>query len=152
MKRIKITVTLLLLFSLTTQSGFSQQYFSFKLDFLSALPKTIVLRDSFFNEIMNFKQGESISVKLSDDIIFNGVVVNNQHVYENLKSVLIKSASCNNILLQISKITGKDNCVSYSGRMINMKSSYCYLMSKEDNKNYALNKIELKNVIQDCSF
>ena len=152
MKRIKLTVILFLLFSLASSTGFSQYFISFKLDFLSALPKTITLRDSLFNDIIKFKQGESISVKLSDDVVFNGIVMSNQKTYANLESIIIKSVDSENILLQLSKITGKENCESYSGRMINMKSNYCYLVSKDENKKYVLNKIELKNVIQDCSY
>lgn len=152
MKTITQAVVLLLLVT-TTNIGFAQQKsdanskeifanFSDKVNFSKSILQTTITA----------KSGESVSIPFNTDFIFNGVVVSNEVKYKNLQTVIIKSTSLKDALLQISKITNEDLSESFVGRIINTDANDGYSIEKDEANNYKIEKIEMKNILQDCSF
>ena len=85
--------------------------------------------------------GETISLSFSEEFAYTGTVLSNEIKYNNLQSVIIKSAAYQNSLLQLSKITNTDNSFSYVGRIINPEAADGFELKKENNS-YRLQKIE----------
>ena len=78
-------------------------------------------------------------------------MVNNVVKYSNLQSAVIKSPAFHNSIFSISKITNKDNSISYVGRIVNKNYFDGYELKKNAAGNYQLIKMETDRVIQDCS-
>ncbi|MBU9937672.1 MAG: hypothetical protein KTQ13_13540, partial [Ferruginibacter sp.] len=71
--------------------------------------------------------------------------------YDNLQSAVIKSAAYHNSIFSISRITNKDNTVSYVGRIVNKNYFDGYELKRDAAGNYRLVKMETDRAIPDCS-
>ncbi len=152
MKTLTQAVVILLLMT-TTQIGFAQQ----KTDAISKeifanFSREINFSKSVLQSTMSAKSGESIAISFNNDFIFKGVVLSNGIQYENLQTVIIKSTLLPNALLQLSKITNEDLSESYVGRIINTDANDGYSIEKAEANNYKIEKIEMRDILQDCSF
>jgi hypothetical protein len=93
-------------------------------------------------------EGSAVTLNFSN-FTFTGTVTSSVKRYENLHSVIIKSASLNNSLLSISKRINEDKTVTYVGRIINEKYSDGFELVKDNTGSYALNKIQTEELLQD---
>lgn len=146
------TTTVMLLFTLNSFLGFSQETTSIKKEIFSTQPNTVSIHQELFSELMNAKAGNLISVTFSENFIFKGIVLSNQAVNNTQQTLLIKSVEFGNAIFQLSKIVLTDKSESYVGRIISTDAEDGYMISKNISNNYQLNKIELKNILQDCSY
>ena len=142
---------LLLLFTLTTAVGFSQTGPSIKPRQFSSFPDIINCTEEQLGSIFNTAPGQAISLSFSGNFIFSGDVVNNVVKYSNLQTAVIRSAVFDNTIFSISKITNKDNSITYIGRIINKKYFDGYELKKNFSGSYQLVKMETDRVIEDCS-
>jgi hypothetical protein len=94
---------------------------------------------------------QNINFSFSDNFLFSGIVVSNIIKYTNLQTVLIKLPAYGDAIFSLSKITKKDNSVSYVGRIINTKYADGYQLKKDAFNNYQLVKFETGTILQDCS-
>jgi hypothetical protein len=94
---------------------------------------------------------QNIILSFSDNFLFSGTVVSNVVKYANLQTILIKSPVYGDAVFSLSKITRKDNSVAYTGRIINPKYADGYELKKDGFNNYQLIKIEMGNILKDCS-
>ena len=143
---------IMLVFTLISLLGFAQESTVSKNTFFSLQPDTVYIHSGLFESIMNVKTGSTISIKFTDNIIFDGIVLSNEQAYQNQQTVLIKSSEANNALFQLSKIVTTENKELFVGRLLNTETENGYLISKNVANNYQLNKISLKNILQDCSY
>lgn len=116
----------------------------------SNFPDVITCSEAQLSNIFNATPGQSISLSFSDNFSFAGNVVNNVVKYSNLQSAVIKSPAFHNSVFSVSKITNKDNTVSYVGRIINKDYFDGYELKKDASGIYRLTKVETDRVIQDC--
>ncbi len=144
--------TIMLLFTLNSFLGFSQETTSIKKEIFATQPNSVSIHQELFSELMNAKAGNIISVTFSEDFIFKGIVLSNQAVNNTQQTLLIKSVEFGNAIFQLSKIVLTDKSESYVGRIISTDAEDGYMISKNIANNYQLNKIELKNILQDCSY
>jgi hypothetical protein len=100
------------------------------------------------DKAFNAKEGSEINLKFSN-FSFTGTVTSSVKRYDNLHSVIVKSTSLNNSLLSISKRINEDRTVTYVGRIINEKYSDGYELIKDSDGNYALNKVQTAELLQD---
>jgi hypothetical protein len=72
--------------------------------------------------------------------------------YADLQTMVIKSEQYPNTLFQLSKISNKDNSISYVGRIMNNEAMEVYEIKSYLADNYSLQKIDLDKILQDCSY
>jgi hypothetical protein len=149
MKRLAPNAMLLfcILFSTTINAQNSSQ----KPALFSNFSSIINCPKAELNKAFTATANQNINFSFSDNFLFNGTVVSNVVKYANLHTVLIKSPAYGDAIFSLSKITGKDNTVSYTGRIINPKYADGYELKKDGFNNYKLVKIELSNILKDCS-
>lgn len=103
---------------------------------------------TLFNALQANK-GEQVIIPLSKEFSFNGNVISNKNVFDNLQTIIIKSADYNNAVMQISKQVINNN-TSYTGRIFGQGSSDGYHIKQDAAGNYQLQKFELALIRQDC--
>ncbi|MDP4283852.1 MAG: hypothetical protein Q8891_05480 [Bacteroidota bacterium] len=94
------------------------------------------------------KVGSRIEIAFSN-LDFTGIITSSVKRYDNLYSVVIKSTSLDNALLSISKRINDDKTITYVGRLINQDYADGYELVKDNEGNYALNKIQTNDLLQD---
>jgi hypothetical protein len=150
MKRLAPNAMLLLciLFSATINA---QNNSSEKPALFSKFSNIITCPQTELSKAFTTTTNQTIHLSFSDNFLFNGTVVSNVVKYANLQTVLIKSPAYGDAVFSLSKITRKDNSVSYTGRILNPKYADGYELKKDDLNNYQLVKIEISNILKDCS-
>ena len=94
-------------------------------------------------------KGDQVNIPFSKEFSFNGNVISNENVYDNLQTIIIKSADYNNAVMQISKQV-INNSISYTGRIFGQESTDGYHIKQDAEGNYHLQKFELALIRQDC--
>jgi hypothetical protein len=150
MKTLKTLFCLLL--CLTSAAAFAQKSDQAKPTLFTAYPETIQLSKNILHNTMNSSEGEQVIVAFTNEFRFKGTVISNRKKYDNLQSVMIKSAAFGNSIFQLSRITNPDKSFSYTGRIINPDALDGYEIKKDVNNNYSFTKFETKKILQDCSF
>ncbi|HNU88299.1 MAG TPA: hypothetical protein PKJ94_08415 [Ferruginibacter sp.] len=143
------SIAIMLLFTLIATTGYSQT--ASKPKQFSNFPDVINCSETQLSSIFNSTPGQNVNLAFSDNFSFSGDVVNNVVKYSNLQSAVIKSPAFHNSIFSISKITNKDNSISYVGRIVNKNYFDGYELKKNAAGNYQLIKMETDRVIQDCS-
>jgi hypothetical protein len=149
MKTLKTLVLLLL--CLSTVTAYSQKT-SIKPTLFSKYPESIQLSKNILQNTLNANEGEEVVISFSGDFRFKGIVLSNIKKYDNLQSVIIRSAFFGNAVLQVTRITNEDKTVSYTGRIINPNAADGYQIKKDKNDNYSFEKFETNTILQDCSY
>ena len=80
---------------------------------------------------------------------YSGIITSMVKRSSTLSTVVIKSTTLENSIFSISKKINDDRTVTYIGRIINQNYADGYEITKDDNGNYALNKIKTDELIQD---
>jgi hypothetical protein len=139
---------LCILFSVTINA---QNKNSEKVALFSNFSTAINCPKAELNKAFTATANQNINLSFSDNFLFNGTVVSNVVKYTNLQTVLIKLPAYGDAIFSLCKITKKDNTVSYTGRIINPKYTDGYELKKDAFNNYQLVKIEMGNILKDCS-
>lgn len=146
------TLACMLLMGLTTSTAFAQATDASKKNLFAAFPSKIDVTNNTLQNLFTAMPGEKISIAFDSQFTFTGMVISNEMKYQNLQSVLIRSAQFDNALLQVSKITNNDQSISFVGRIIHQNALDGYEIKKDLANNYRLQKFETKNILQDCSY
>lgn len=149
MKHTVLSYVLLVLCTLTAETVFSQNQNS-KPSLFQQYPAKITCSQTAIEQLFTINAGTDISLAGSDNFLFQGKTVSNSTRYGSLQTLVIRSAQFADAILVISKITGTDNTVSYSGRIINTKYADGYELEKDKSGNYQLVKFETDHLLQDC--
>ncbi len=142
-------ITLFVLCSIFTVSSFAQNATA-KQKLFAAYPENISLNKIFITDAFSYSSGANVSVDLSSDFHFAGTVISNQQKYDNLQTVMIRSAENNHSIFQISKITNNDKSTSYAGCIINKDAADGYII-KNNNGIYSLQKFESDKILEHCN-
>jgi len=100
------------------------------------------------NKAFTTNEGAKVKINFAD-FSFNGIVVSSIKRYDNLYSVIVKAPGLDNTILSISKRINPDKTVSYIGHIINQKYADGFELRKDNNGNYAMNKIKINALIED---
>ena len=114
-------------------------------------PTKISCTTNELNRAFTTTPNQNINLSFSDSFSFRGEVISNIQRYDNLQTTVIKSAEYSDMIFVLSKVTNKDNSVTYVGHMINRKYADGYELEKDAQNNYQLVKIETDKILQDCS-
>jgi hypothetical protein len=137
--------TLIVLCTILSTISFAQT----KPTLFSAYPETISLSKTLITDAFSYDTGTSVSINLSSSFKFAGTVISNQQKYDNLQTIMIRSSENNQSVFQISKITNKDNSISYAGLIINQDAADGYVI-KNNNGIYSLQKFESGKILEPC--
>ncbi len=151
MKRLA-TYALLLLCTLSTVTVSSQIIGNSKPKQFDAFPGIINCTESELGRVFASSEGQNISLSLSNDFSFAGVVTSNMVKYSNLQSAVIKSPTYNNSVFNISKRVNADNSITYVGHIINLNYFDGYELRRNTAGIYQLIKIETDKVIPICAY
>ena len=146
-----VTLTMALLFALSTISVVAQNATGAKPKLFSSFPQQIICSEAELSKAFTAAANQNINLSFSDNFLFGGMVTSNVIKYDNLQSVVIKSSVFGDAIFALSRITNADKSISYVGRIINKKYFDGYELKKDANNIYQLIKIETDTVIQDCS-
>jgi len=145
------TYAMLLLFSVISLPGFSQNGNTPKPKQFNNFPEVINCADATLSNIFNASPGQQISLSFSDNFIFSGHVTSNIVKYANLQTAVVVSPDFSNTIFSVSRITNADGSISFIGRIINKNYFDGYELKRNTSGNYQLIKMETDRVIQDCT-
>jgi len=115
----------------------------------SKLPEESIISPSTLAAAFQYQTGEKVSIPLSDQFIFEGVVISNEQKYDNLQNIILRSED--HVMLSISKQTEKGKRVSYTGRVIGKDIADGFSIQRSADV-YLLKKFSKENILQDCTF
>jgi hypothetical protein len=144
MKLLTKTV-LIVLCTILSATSFAQT----KPTLFDAYPATISLSKTLITDAFSYNAGTSVSINISSNFKFAGTVISNQQKYDNLQTIMIRSSENSQSIFQISKITNKDNSISYAGLIINQDAADGYVIKNNDGI-YSLQKFESGKILQPC--
>ena len=151
MKNLKQTIFALFI-GLCVTSAQAQQSKEVKKSLFTEFPGSIEISKNTLKNTLVSMPGQLVSIPFNEKFIFTGKVVSNEMKYADLQTIVIKSELYPNTLFQLSKISNKDNSVSYVGRIINNEAMEVYEIKSYLADNYSLEKIDLDKILQDCSY
>ncbi len=137
--------TLIVLCTILAATSFAQT----KPTLFAAYPETISLSKTIITDAFSYNEGTSVAINLSSNFKFSGTVISNQQKYDNLQTIIIRSSENNKSVFQISKMTNKDNSISYAGLIINQDAADGYVI-KNNNGIYSLQKFESDKILEPC--
>lgn len=140
---------LIVLCTILSATSFAQNTAK-KQQLFAAYPETVSLSKIIITEAFTYTTGTSVSINLSPNFTFAGTVISNKQKYDNLQTIIIRSSQNNKSVFQISKITNKDNTISYTGLIINQDAADGYLI-KNNNDIYSLQKFESGKILEPCN-
>jgi hypothetical protein len=114
-----------------------------------AYPEKISLSKTIITDAFSYNTGSSVSINLASNFTFAGTVISNLQKYNNLQTIIIRSSENSKSVFQISKITNKDNSISYAGLIINQDAADGYVI-KNNNDMYSLQKFESGKILEPC--
>ncbi len=129
----------------------AQQNATTKPNLFNAFPSAINCSEQELSRAFNTTVGQNISLSFSNNFSFAGVLTTNMQQYSNLQTTLIKSPAFSNAIFCLSKRTETDNSVTYVGRIVNDNYGDGYMLTKNSDGTYTLNKFEAARKKQDCS-
>lgn len=138
---------LMLLLCLSSAVTFSQVA---KTEVFSQFPETINISKSELSQSLLTAEGAAITLRFAD-LVITGKVIANVQKYDNLQSVVIKANGYNNALFHLSKITNKDDTITYVGRILSEDAADGYEVKMDVAGNYHLKKVQLENILQPCN-
>lgn len=136
-------------FTAIANSGNAQSSRALRPDLFGGFSQKMATPVSELDKAFTAKVGTPVALKLNDQFSFSGIVSSSITKFNNLSTVIIKSAALHNALLCISKRINDDNTVTYVGRIINEQYADGYELKKDVQGNYSFNKIRTADLIQD---
>ncbi len=134
--------------SLIATSSFAQTTQA-KQKIFDAFPQTINVANTLLSNATNYTKGSIVTLDLLTGFQFTGTVFYNEKKYDNLQTIMIRSAENPKSVFEISKITKKDNSIAYVGRIMNNDAGDGYEL-KNNNGTYSLQKFETQKIIEEC--
>lgn len=117
-------------------------------NYFSKYSQKLPTAESELDKAFQVPEGDKVKINFAD-FSFSGIVTSSIKRYDNLYSVLVKAPGLDNTMLAISKIINPDKSVSYIGRIINQNYADGFELRKDNDGNYAMNKIRTDALIED---
>lgn len=96
------------------------------------LPSRISCRISNLESLLESPIGKKVSIRISDDIQFQGTVSSVSSQLDNsIKSVVIRSSNLQGAALTFSKVTREDRGIYFTGRIISFQHADVYEITNE---------------------
>lgn len=115
----------------------------------AAYPSTISIDKVSIETLLSNTPGTLVSMPLTADFTFEGVVFSNTTKYNNMHTVMLRSVQNPQSVFQVTKIENKEKVISYSGRILNNNAADGYEI-KYNNGEYFLQKFETAKILETC--
>lgn len=112
---------------------------------------TISLDKSELDNAMLVTKGQQTELSFGEGLRFSGEVLSNINVFDNLQTVIIKSSSYNNAVIQVSRQINTDKTVNYVGRIFSPGAADGFEIKRSADGVYRLQKFETAVLLQDCN-
>jgi hypothetical protein len=149
MKNYTITVLVLLL---SASFGFAQKTDNNQQKLFTEFPHSVEISKNILADLFKATEGQTVAVPFNEKFVFRGKVMSNQVKYANLQTMLLRYEQGSETLFQLSKIINKDNSVIFKGRIINPSAMEVFELKNDLADNYHLEKINLDQILQDCTY
>lgn len=138
-----------LLLCLTTAVASAQSQPSVDAHF-GSFSNSIPVNKNTLSETFGKLQGQTIDVNFSSTFHFPGTVVSQQKVYDNMYTIIIRSSSFNQAMMQLTKQINADRTITYTGKIFSNGGTDGYSIVPDGRGDYLLQKFEKTLVLQDC--
>ena len=142
---------LMIMVSLCTYAGVTaQQTTAAKPALFASYPAILSISENCLQNIFSFTADQSATIDFGNGLLFPCKVLRNELKYSNLQTVIIRSTTFDNAMLQVSKITNRDQSITYAGRIINQRAADGFEIKKNSNGTYQLQKFETDRILEAC--
>ncbi|RTL58445.1 MAG: hypothetical protein EKK37_08900 [Sphingobacteriales bacterium] len=114
----------------------------------SSAAERISITTNQIQNLFSLPTGKGTSIRFAGNLQLVGQVVTNEQ-QPNLQTFTMKCTNYPGALLTISKVTLQDGSVMYTGAILNHQSKDIIMLEKDDAGNYAWQKKNLSELIQD---
>ncbi|MFN8244309.1 MAG: hypothetical protein U0X40_09690 [Ferruginibacter sp.] len=150
MKRLAFCAWMLLIIFSATRTN-AQTPGTSKPKQFDAYPNVITCTEAELARIFSAPAGQDINVVFSTAFNFPGNINFSASKYDNLQTVMVKSAYFHNSVLNITRRINRDNTVTYSGHIFNKDYFDGYELKKNAAGGYTLTKIQTDRFLQVCA-
>jgi hypothetical protein len=103
---------------------------------------------NLMQNLFQLKTGEGTTIKFAKDLQLVGQIVSKEQE-SHLQTVTMRCTNYPGALLTISKVILEDGSVTYTGAILNHQSKDIIMLEKDATGNYAWQKKNLSDLIQD---
>jgi hypothetical protein len=146
-----ITILCLVLFTLITVNGLAQSNRSSKVPLFETLPKIINCTTADLNQFFTVAKGQTVKSGISNQLNFNGSVINSTKQFSNLHSMAIKLPDFKDAVFSISKRMDENNKPVFIGHIISQNSTDGYELKKTGEDTYQFVKINMEDILPTCA-
>lgn len=150
MKHLTTTMCMVLLI-LTAVTGYAQNQRSGKPVLFANFPSTINCTEAQLSSMFAASKGTGVNLTLAKNITLSGTVTSSQFKYSNLQTIVIKLPAFKDAVFSLSKQIGKDNKITYVGKILNPLYADGFELKRGADGNYQLSKIDLEKILVNCS-
>lgn len=142
---------LLLMVSLCTYAGATaQQTTAIKPRLFASYPPALSITEACLQNIFSFSANQETVIDFGNNLLFPCKIVRNEIKYSNLQTVILRSTAFDNALFQVSRITNRDQSITYTGRIINQRAADGFEIKKNNDGSYQLQKFETDKILEGC--
>jgi hypothetical protein len=143
-----LVLTLCLIKSSAQTNSFKQSQAN-KKQLFQHLPERVNAQISSLTALFNQPLGKSITINVSNDFVFEGMIVSAVSKFNNdLQNVVIKSTSHIGARLTFSKSKKEDGTFNYAGRIISPEHADCFVIIQEKGQYYFQKQITERVIIE----
>lgn len=114
-------------------------------------PSSISCKANVFEKALSAKEGQQITLEISDAFKFSGTVVSNVMKYGKMQTVVIRSNEFDGALLLVSKQQLDNNKYNVTGRILSPRASDGYQIKQNTEGSYVFEKIDAGRLLETCS-
>ncbi|MFT3979812.1 MAG: hypothetical protein QM687_05025 [Ferruginibacter sp.] len=108
------------------------------------------ISENSLQNIFSLTTDQETVIDFGNNFLFPCKVLRNEAKYSNMQTVIIRSSAFDNAMLQVTKITNRDQSVTYKGRIINERAADGFEIKKNTAGSYELRKFETDRVLEPC--
>lgn len=150
MKSVRKTTLTLVVCLFACCSAFSQQTGSNKPALFTNFPSNLAISELSLQNILSLQRDNSTTLQFGNGFNFPCKVISNEMTPGHVKTVIVRSASFDNALFQLSLFTDENGATNYTGRIMNVRAADGYVLQKTSSGTYELKKFETDNVLETC--
>ncbi|MBS1928648.1 MAG: hypothetical protein IT254_04640 [Chitinophagaceae bacterium] len=114
-------------------------------------PSLINCKATLFDKALNAKEGQHITLEVSENFKFSGTVVSHVLKYGKMQTVVIRSEVFEGALLLVSKQNLPNNRFSYTGRIMSPLASDGYQIKQDEKGSFVFQKIDTDRLLETCA-
>jgi len=151
MKSVRKTTLTLVVCLIACCSAFSQQTGSTKPALFASFPSNLAISEQSILNILSLQREQELTLQFGNGFNFPCKVLRTDADNARVKTVIIRSSSFDNAILQLSMFTDEAGAINYTGRIMNVRAADGYVLQKTSSGTYELKKFETDTVLETCA-